>query len=70
MSASGMMEGPSSADSEEKREPASSTYTATVDGLKALDPNRPVREADMNGSGLLPCKLNPEPYFAGRKRLM
>jgi hypothetical protein len=36
-----------SADSEEKREPASSTYTATVDSLKALDPNRPIREADM-----------------------
>ena len=35
------------ADSEEKREPASDIDTATVDGMKALDPDRPIREADM-----------------------
>jgi hypothetical protein len=35
------------ADSEEKREPASDIDTVTVDGLKALDPDRPIREADM-----------------------
>ena len=35
------------ADSEEKREPASDVDTALVDSLKALDPNRPIREADI-----------------------
>jgi hypothetical protein len=34
-------------DSEEKREPASDIDTAIVDGLKALDPDRPIREADI-----------------------
>src|SRR5262249_3383252 len=37
--------------------------------LKALDLIRPIREADMSGSGLLPCKLTPEPHFAGQKSL-
>jgi hypothetical protein len=36
-----------SADSEEKHEPASDIDTAmVVDSLKALDPDRPIREAD------------------------
>ncbi len=35
------------ADSEEKHEPVSDTDTVVVDSLKALDPNRPIREADM-----------------------
>jgi hypothetical protein len=35
------------ADSEEKHEPVSDIDTAVVDGLKALDPKRPIREADM-----------------------
>ena len=35
------------ADSEEKREPASDLNTAVVDSLKVLDPNRPIREADI-----------------------
>src|ERR1700756_1026198 len=35
------------ADSVEKREPASDIDTATLDSLKALDPNRPIREADI-----------------------
>jgi len=35
------------ADSGEKREPASDIDTAMVDSLKALDPNRPIREADI-----------------------
>jgi hypothetical protein len=39
-----MMEGPS-ADSVEKHEPASDVDTVVVDSLKALDPNRPIREA-------------------------
>ena len=37
------------ADSEEKREPASDIDTGVVDSLKALDLDRPIREADMNG---------------------
>jgi hypothetical protein len=36
-----------SADSEEKHEPASDIDTVVVDSLKALDPNRPIREADI-----------------------
>jgi hypothetical protein len=35
------------ADSEEKREPVSDIDTAVVDSLKALDPKRPIREADI-----------------------
>ena len=35
------------ADSEEKHEPAGDIDTAVVDSLKALDPKRPIREADM-----------------------
>src|SRR5260370_10079390 len=35
------------ADSEEKHEPASDIDTMAVDSLKALDPKRPIREADM-----------------------
>ena len=58
-----MMEGPG-ADSEEKREPASDIDTVPVDSLKALDPNRPIREADMPGGpngplASLPSRLSP-----------
>jgi hypothetical protein len=42
-----MMEGPC-ADSEEKREPAGDIDTVVVDGLKVLDPKRPIREADVS----------------------
>jgi hypothetical protein len=35
------------ADSEEKREPARDIDTAAADSLKALDPKRPIREADI-----------------------
>ena len=35
------------ADSEEKHEPASDIDAAVVDSLKALDPSRPIREADI-----------------------
>jgi hypothetical protein len=38
------------ADSEEKHEPASDIDTVVMDSLKALDPNRPIREADMPSS--------------------
>ena len=41
-----MMEGPG-ADSEEKREPVGHIDTAVMDSLKVLDPNRPIREADI-----------------------
>jgi hypothetical protein len=34
------------ADSEEKHEPVSDIDTAVVGSLKALDPKRPIREAD------------------------
>ena len=34
------------AESEEKREPVSDIDTRVVDSLKALDPSRPIREAD------------------------
>jgi hypothetical protein len=43
-----MMEGPC-ADSEEKHEPVSDTNTAAIESLKALDPDRPIREADIEG---------------------
>ena len=36
------------ADSEEKHEPVSDIDTAMVDGLKVLDPNRPIREAHIS----------------------
>src|SRR5258708_478899 len=35
------------ADSEEEHEPASDIDTMAVDSLKALDPKRPIREADI-----------------------
>jgi len=35
------------ADSEEKHEPASDINTEDADSLKALDPKRPIREADI-----------------------
>ena len=41
-----MMEG-LSADSEEKHEPASDIDTALMDSLKVLDPEGPIREADI-----------------------
>ncbi len=34
-------------DSEEKHEPVSDIYTAAADSLKALDSERPIREADI-----------------------
>ena len=47
------------ADSEEKREPVSDIDTVMVDSLKALDPKRPIREADMTPPGFanLPALL-------------
>ena len=40
-----------SADSEEKHEPASDIDTIAMDSLKALDPKRPIREADIVDAG-------------------
>ena len=37
------------ADSGEKHEPASDVDAVTVDSLKVLDPERPIREADCQG---------------------
>jgi hypothetical protein len=46
------------ADSEEKHEPVSDIDTVVVDSLKALDPKRPIREADI-------VRLPPECPFRG-----
>jgi hypothetical protein len=40
------------ADSEEKHEPVSDIDTVLVDSLKALDPERPIREADICGQAV------------------
>jgi hypothetical protein len=49
------------AESEEKHEPVSDIDTVLVDSLKALDPSRPIREADINAAkppvGVLPFSL-------------
>src|SRR5438046_2029071 len=49
------------ADSEEKRDPASDINTRVVESLKVLDPNRPIREADMPPSSrrLIHSTLTP-----------
>ncbi len=44
------------ADSEEKHEPVSDIYTAAADSLKALDPERPIREADINSPILMTAR--------------
>ena len=46
------------ADSEEKHEPVSDIDTVVVDSLKALDPEWPIREADMRG-GMPEFRLVP-----------
>src|SRR5271169_5746614 len=50
------------ADSEEKREPASDIDTVVVDSLKALDPEWPIREADIG----FPARPRSKPYPLGR----
>ena len=70
-----MMEGPS-ADSEEKHEPVSDIDTAVVVvGLKALDPEWPIREAidplQSFGLGeLFLSKMISDPPSAGHKSLL
>jgi hypothetical protein len=44
--------------SEEKHEPVSDIDTVLVDRLKALDPNRPIREADIVYSTFEPSRDN------------
>jgi hypothetical protein len=67
-----MLEGPG-ADSEEKREPVSDIDTTAMDSLKALDPNRPIREADMCGALADVCYgpcvdvYGPRPIATGRR---
>jgi hypothetical protein len=46
------------ADSEEKHEPVSDIDTVVVDSLKALDPEWPIREADIDQAA--PIKLGLE----------
>ena len=48
----------SCADSEEKHEPASDIDTVVVDSLKVLDPERPIREADIE-------EVSPNVCFRG-----
>src|SRR5512139_3681820 len=67
-----MMESPST-DSEEKREPVSDIDTAPMEGLKALDPKRPIREADMQHAGIgdQPCARSHEvPQASGQTDLI
>jgi len=57
------------ADSEEKHEPASDIDTVVMDSLKALDPNRPIREADIAGSlihhsSIFRCSSEPPRIFS------
>ena len=59
-----MMEGPC-ADSGEKHEPASDVDAAAVDSLKALDPSRPIREADM---GRVSSSRRPAAAFKDQER--
>ena len=51
------------ADSEEKHEPVSDIDTVVMDSLKALDPNRPIREADIS----LDRPLKPVLPFLARR---
>jgi len=46
------------ADSEEKHEPVSDIDTAAAEGLKVLDPKRPIREADVKTGSLNPIKTD------------
>jgi len=48
-----------SADSVEKHEPASDADAAVVDSLKALDPNRPIREADSCSAAIQTATRSP-----------
>jgi hypothetical protein len=47
------------AESEEKREPVSDIDTGVVDSLKVLDPDRPIREADIDLIKIPQCNNLP-----------
>src|SRR5471032_438730 len=47
------------ADSEEKHEPASDIDTVVMDSPKALDPNRPIREADIMAPNSITLSTEP-----------
>jgi hypothetical protein len=53
------------ADSEEKHEPVSDIDTAAADSLKALDPEWPIREADMAGpaAGLTRSRMTQQRHL-------
>ena len=57
------------ADSEEKHEPVSDIDTVVVNSLKALDPEWPIREADMR-DGVLDFRLVPIPDSCTAKRVI
>ena len=52
------------ADSEEKHEPVSDIDTVVVDSLKALDPERPIREADIEHAAIDNLDLLPSALIA------
>ena len=54
------------ADSEEKHEPVSDIDTVVVDSLKALDPERPIREAD--AAVPHPCQIRKIPRRSSSSR--
>jgi hypothetical protein len=56
------------AESEEKREPVSDIDTGVVDSLKALDPERPIREADVDPRSCDVAKV-PQPAVSKRSNL-
>src|ERR1700687_2963158 len=59
------------ADSEEKHEPASDIDTALMDSLKVLDPEGPIREADMvQHSRHFAFVPIPEESFLGQQLLL
>src|SRR5260370_12000574 len=53
--------------SEEKHEPASDIDTMAVDSLKALDPKRPIREADIRRAGRDVRKVRTSDIAESRK---
>src|SRR6266436_2730306 len=56
------------ADSEEKHEPASDVATSAADSLKALDPERPIREADIRPRDQDVCfGPNPDSRIAAKR---
>jgi hypothetical protein len=57
-----------SADSEEKHEPVSNIDTAAADSLKVLDPNRPIREAEVRRAAEFAASVENDPEATSGKR--